>query len=85
MISAEPKICARCRHWQQIWQGPVDDWEEPGSCTGMTESKWQGMWTKASDGCENWQLSPARAHVEIGPPADWTKVEPMPDDAEIPF
>jgi hypothetical protein len=62
-----PQVCARCRHWTQIYQGPVSDWEEPGACRGMVGklARWNGMWTKAGDGCESWQLSPERANVDL--------------------
>lgn len=87
MIETEPKVCARCRHWTPVYTGPVSHWEEPGACHGLN-GKWTGLngsWMKASDGCENWQLSPERARVEIQIP-----VEPPMDfkadaDGEVPF
>lgn len=84
------KVCARCRHWIPVYSTPVDDWEEPGGCFGMTGkwTRWNGMWTKASDGCENWQLSPLRANIQLHFPVDESveamRIDATPDDL-IPF
>lgn len=88
--SGDLKVCARCRHWIPVYSTPVDDWEEPGGCFGLTGKwqRWNGMWTKASDGCENWQLSPLRSGIKLRFPIDssyeamWSEVTP---DNLIPF
>lgn len=81
------KVCARCRHWTPIYSGPVGDWEDPGACTGITGkwARWNGMWTKASDGCENWELSPLRAGVQIKLPAAESYEEMRIDGEPLPF
>ena len=60
-----PQICARCRHWTPIYDLPVEANENPGECHGQI-GKWSwlnGMWMKAIDSCEQWQLSPERARL----------------------
>lgn len=57
-------ICVYCRFWEPIFIGDDFDPDEPGSCTGQI-GKWamlNGMWMKAADNCEQWQLSPLRAN-----------------------
>lgn len=67
------ELCVFCRFWQPVYEGDIADPEEPGSCTGQI-GKWttlNGMWMKAADTCDRWQLSPARAKAEF----DWIPKE----------
>lgn len=74
-------ICVFCRHWTSVYEFPVTDPDEPGICAGQIgkNAHLNGMWTKSSDGCEQWKLSPERAHQTF----DWLPANrPLPGQIE---